>query len=206
MPEGAEYLHLVQMALDTAGLRYQVIDTDGIVREALEWPGGMAGAPDWTPLPAGQSSAPICSPLEPAIRQLRVRGRAGSRTSGAAETLLETWSPGPSLAPLWIGLTGAARKLTVSLAPEAGRSPHVWFGPELPASASFDLVLALHPGMGPGGVLWRSVDEMIWSTLDGASPWGPERLPEMSLRAVGHGRDGADDRPFRGGGLEVLSS
>jgi hypothetical protein len=35
MPEGIEYLHFVQAALDGSGLRYQVIDVDGTVRETL---------------------------------------------------------------------------------------------------------------------------------------------------------------------------
>ena len=38
MPEGVEYLHCVQAALDGDGLRYHVLDTDGVVRERLQWP------------------------------------------------------------------------------------------------------------------------------------------------------------------------
>lgn len=205
MPEGVEYLHLVQMALDTDGLRYQVIDIDGVVREALEWPGVLTHTPDWSPVPVGETPVPEPWAHEPGIRQWRFRGHAAPRTSGEAETLLEAWSPGPALAPLWIGLTGSARKLTVSLAPEPGRSPHAWFGPELPLHAPFDLVLALHPAMGPGGVLWRHMHETSWNTLDGASPWGPERLPEISLWSAGHGRGGAEDRPFHGQGLEIFA-
>jgi hypothetical protein len=205
MPEGVEYLHLVQMVLDAAGLRYQVIDTESVVREALDWPGGLVEAPDWRPLPLGEGATPVPSTRDPIIRRWRFRGQAGPRTSGAAETLLEAWSPGQGLAPLWIGFTGPARKLTISLAPETGRSPHVWFGPELSPDAPFDLDLALHPGMGPGGVLWRRAGEAAWSSLDGASPWGAERLPGMSLWAAGHGRGGVEDRPFRGPDLEVLT-
>nr|WP_249806735.1 metallophosphoesterase [Bradyrhizobium sp. 1] len=36
MPEGVEYLHCVQAALDEQGLRCQVLDIDGAVRESLE--------------------------------------------------------------------------------------------------------------------------------------------------------------------------
>ena len=35
MPEGVEYLHAVQLALDAEGLRYQVLDQAGAVREEL---------------------------------------------------------------------------------------------------------------------------------------------------------------------------
>eukprot|EP00752_Nemacystus_decipiens_P019272 g17328.t1 len=38
MPEGYEYLHAVQMAVDDDGLRYQVFDEDGTRREGLSWP------------------------------------------------------------------------------------------------------------------------------------------------------------------------
>lgn len=210
MPEEFEYLHLVQMALDDAGSRYQVIDTDGIVREALDWPGPLATAPDWRGLRIGATAAPEITSVDPSIQQWRFKGHAGPRpsgaASGAAETLLEAWSPGPALAPLWIGLTGAERTLTVSLAPEAGRSPHVWFGPTLAAGAPFDLVLAIHPAMGPGGLLWRRADEAAWSSLSGASPWGPERLPPVSTWSVGHGRSGPHDRPFQGTELTVFTA
>ncbi len=38
MPGPAEYLHLVQLAVDRRGLRYQVLDTRGRARERLVWP------------------------------------------------------------------------------------------------------------------------------------------------------------------------
>src|SRR5262249_34070994 len=38
MPEEVEYLHCVQMTLDATGLRYQVLDAHGEVREKLDWP------------------------------------------------------------------------------------------------------------------------------------------------------------------------
>ncbi len=59
MPEGIEYLHLVQMALDPEGLRYQVIDTGGTVREGLDWPGVLADEPEWRALAKGPVVAPV---------------------------------------------------------------------------------------------------------------------------------------------------
>lgn len=38
MPEGVEYLHCIQAALNESGLRYQVLDTDGVMREQFQWP------------------------------------------------------------------------------------------------------------------------------------------------------------------------
>jgi len=62
----------------------------------------------------------------------------------------------------------------VSLAPQANRSPHSWFGPSL--AGDFSIQFALHSGMGPGGLLWRWDDHDKWTTLTGASAWGAERL------------------------------
>ncbi len=47
MPEEQEYLHCVQMALDTQGLRYQVLDRDGHVREGLSWPLRLPPVSTW---------------------------------------------------------------------------------------------------------------------------------------------------------------
>jgi hypothetical protein len=171
MPEGIEYLHLVQMALDAGGLRYQVIDTNGVTREALEWPGDLIGDHDWATVSNGVGTISVPAISADSIQCWRFHGVTGEPTGGAAETLLEAWDPGPALAPLWIGLTGPARKLSISLAPEQGRSPHWWFGPTLGAEMSFDIDVALHPAMGPGGVLWRWHEEGAWNTLEGASPW-----------------------------------
>src|SRR5262249_9658523 len=53
MPEGIEYLHFVQAALDASGLRYQVIDVEGTVREQLAWPIPLPVAEQWKVLPVG---------------------------------------------------------------------------------------------------------------------------------------------------------
>lgn len=204
MPEGVEYLHLVQMVLDADGLRYRVIDTEGVTREALAWPGDMARKPDWVAASDGLGTMAARFGSGDGIRHWRFRGTMGARTGGASETLLEACAPGPALAQLWIGLTGPARKLTISLAPEPGRSPHWWFGPALGAGAAFDLEVALHPAMGPGGILWRWHREDVWNTLEGASPWGAERLEKPKSWSIGHGRNGPGDRPFRGSGLSTL--
>jgi hypothetical protein len=204
MPEGVEYLHLVQIALDAGGLRYQVIDTRGVIREALEWPGNMAGDHDWVAVSDGPGTILARPGSEGGRRLWRFRGTTAATTGGAAETLLEAWSPGPALAPLWVGLTGPARKLTISLAPEPGRSPHRWFGPALGAGAPFDLEVALHPAMGPGGILWRWYRQGPWNTLDGASPWGAECLEPPASWSIGHGRNGPGDRSFAGPDLSML--
>jgi hypothetical protein len=179
MPERVEYLHFVQMVVDGTGSRYQVVDPKGVVRERLDWPGVLAGSLDWAEMSDELDGGP--STLDgDAVTVFRFSGRASPPSVGPAETLVEAWSPNPVRVPIWIGLTGPRRRLTVILAPETGRSPHSWFGPPCADDTDFDLEVALHPGMGPGGVLWRSHGTVAWNTLDGASPWGAERLKGTS--------------------------
>ena len=122
MPEEVEYLHCVQGALDRQGLRYQVLDPAGRVREQLSWPPRLPPSDAWQPLPSGELSAPLQGPLsaddhETPLIAWRISGRAHAETDGRAQTFLCAWSPGAALAPLWIGLTGPSRRLTVIIAP-----------------------------------------------------------------------------------------
>lgn len=201
MPEGIEYLHAMQVALDAAGLRYQVLDADGVRRESLAWPLVEPDAAAWARLPAGRSAAPLQAPAGQApVVRLRISGMSAF-TAGEAETLLATLPDG-ALPALWIGVAGPLRRLTVVLAAAPGRSPHAWIGPSLPAGMGFDVELVLHPGMGPGGVLCRS-GRGPWSSLTAASAWGCERLAWPAAWAVGHAHGGSYDRPFRGARLDI---
>jgi hypothetical protein len=205
MPEDVEYLHCVQAALDAEGLRYQVLDVEGRVRERLSWPFHLPPCAEWTPLAAGEQTAPAEASLQSdsTVGAWRFQGRTSGKA--AAQTLLCARSEGPALAPLWIGLTGAKQRITVIIGPTPGRSPHYWFGPGLAAGAAFDLQVALHAGMGPGGVLWRASDGSPWTSLDGASAWGPERLDWPARWSIGFGQGGDEDRPFAGAGLRVAA-
>lgn len=201
MPEGVEYLHAVQMAVDQSGLRYQVLNTEGRVSERLTWPLSFKSQEHWsalpdTPLsPFNELKAPLCA--------WKISGRAADRTGGARQTFLCA-SDGDARLPLfWLGLTGCDQKLTVIMCPEAGRSPHYWFGPKLDPSAAFDISVVAHPHMGPGGFLWRMRDSSKWSSFIGASAWGFERMASAAKFDIGHGSRGLDDRPFRGTGLSV---
>jgi hypothetical protein len=53
MPEAIEYLHCVQVTLDPTGLRYQVLDTAGRIREQLAWPLEFASDHGWRMLDGG---------------------------------------------------------------------------------------------------------------------------------------------------------
>lgn len=198
MPEDAEYLHAVQGSLDADGLRYQVLDIDGKVREHLSWPFTLPTFDEWMPFSPHEQGTPK---YVPPLAVWRFKGRTSSDT--AAQTLISAWTTASHLAPLWIGLTGKDQRLTVMLAPTPGRSPHAWFGPGLLPGEPFEFQIALHADMGPGGILWRASDATPWNSLDGASAWGPERMEWPKHWRIGHGRGGANDRPFSGEALNI---
>ena len=201
MPEHVEYLHCVQAALDRRGLRYQVLDDEGNVRERLSWPPTLPASSAWRRLAHGEHAAPPRG----ALAVWRFAGRTAPARVGAPQTLLAAWSDGAALPPLWIGLTGSDQRLTVVIGPTPGQSPHYWFGLGFEPDTPFDVQLALHTDMGPGGVLWRPSDASPWSSLQSASPWGAERLAWPDRWSVGHGKGGPLDAPFLGPDLAVSS-
>ena len=208
MPEGIEYLHCVQAALDASGLRYQVLDMSGQIREWLTWPLVLPPSTLWTPLTFGDQVAPVCGAREDDATQAqlvvwRFAGICPAISGGEAQTLLCGWDPGPTLAPLWIGLQGHEQRLVVLLGAAPGRSPHLWLGPMLPPDKPFAIQVAIHTGMGPGGLLWRWDDTTPWSSLPAASPWGAERLAWPTRWSIGHDQRGAASRPFRGDNLRA---
>lgn len=206
MPEESEYLHCVQLALDDDGLRYQVLDDEGLLREWLSWPLQLTDSDGWPRFQAVATSPqlrPITGPGRAHLVVWRCEGVSAEQNRGEAQTLVAGWDAGPGLSTLWIGLLGPEQRLGVLISPQAGRSPHLWHGPTFPASEAFSFQIGIHTGMGPGGILWRPDDGAPWSSLSAASPWGAERLTWPSQWDVSHDKRGPHDRPFRGTGLEV---
>lgn len=201
MPDGFEYLHAVQAALDGNGLRYQVLDIDGKIRERLSWPVDVPPSEHWRLLPTGRNATPLASRSGDAV-VFHFGGQSAPASGGRAQTLLSAFQPGTA-APLWIGFRGLDQRLTVIIGPEPRRSPHYWIGPPVATEAQFSFELLFHPGMGPGGVVCRFGSDPRWSSLQAASPWGPERLVWPDCSSVGHGQSGDTDRPFRGLDLAV---
>ena len=206
MPEGVEYLHCVQAALDIKGLRYQVLDTEGRVREQLSWPLVLPPAERWQDLPMGESNAFVeGGPGEDRIVALHFAGEAAPEGASAAQTLLSAFQPGIQ-APLWIGMRGPEQRLTVIIGPEPRRSPHYWTGPAIRPGAPFDIRLLIHTGMGPGGIMCSLGEDESWSSLAAASPWGAERLPWPTRWSIGHGQGGPADRAFLGNDLTASAA
>lgn len=208
MPEGVEYLHAVQAALDTNGLRYQVFDTEGVIREWLNWPLAELSNVEWQTLVLGNQPAAFQGAVVPTraktpIYYWQIKGESSDGADGTPQTLFSAWDTGSALASLWVGLQGQEQRLAILLAPQPGRSPHLWTGPSLPPNRPFTLQLALHTGMGPGGLLWRRDETQPWSSLHGASAWGVERLTWPATWSVGHAQRGTQDRPFRGQSLQI---
>ena len=201
MPEGIEYLHCVQAAIDAEGLRYQVIDADGRIREQLSWPLTLPPLEQWHVLPHGECTAVVTGRSQEQIIALRFAGQVSVGVS-AMQTLLTAFDPGAQ-PRLWIGLRGPEQRLTVTIGPEPRRSPHYWNGPAVSPGKTFDFQLLIHAGMGPGGIMHRLDDHDRWSSLAAASPWGAERLDWPKRWSVGHGHGGPRDRPFRGLNLEA---
>jgi len=200
MPEGVEYLHCVQVALDAMGIRYQVLDTKGAVREALDW-----CFDGWHPahrkeLTIGSCQPPIAFPVEYRRLELQFSGTAAKVGTSRAQTLLCTGRLG-ELPPLWIGLRGSEQRLTAIVHHTSGRSPHYWFGPCVEPGAEFELRLQLHADLGAGGLLYRTPERGDWTSMSAVSPWGLERLKPCYDWHIGHACRGATDRPFAGNSL-----
>jgi hypothetical protein len=205
MPEGVEYLHCLQAALDENGLRYQVLDTDGAVRERLSWPIPSFDHDSWRTLRHGPGPAPVSGTLASGtVIGLRLSGHTASKVA-APQTLVSASVP-EMMEPLWLGLRGQRQTLTLILGREAGRSPHYWVGPDLLADQDFALEVAFCPDMGPGGVLWRRRGEKRWTSFAAASATGLERLSWPVTWSVGHGQCGADDRPYVGSQFVIATA
>ncbi len=203
MPEGIEYLHCVQAALDEHGLRYQVLDIDGVVRERMEWPLPNPDPAWWRELPLGEAEALISGPMRSGRKiELRLIGRSATTDISSAQTIFTAFVPG-SLAPFWLGLRGPKQTLTVIVGRDPGRSPSYWFGPDLRAGDEFDIHVAICPDMGPGGLLYRHHNTARWSSFKSATARGLERLSWPQHWAIGQGQGGAEDRPFKGASLSV---
>lgn len=194
MPEGVEYLHCVQMAVDEEGLRFQVFDETGQRREHLAWP----------PDPSSSTVVATDAPWTPSDDQiaclLRIRARLDAVT-GARATIACASAVGALDPMIWIGLAGIERRLLVLVQPIPGRSPHAWFGPAFENEDRIDVELMLHPDLGPGGILWRPAGGSAWTSLEGYSAWGVNRVSQAVHWHVGHAPNG--DLPFPGEDLDV---
>ena len=203
MPDGIEYLHALQVALDNEGLRYQVLDTDGQVREWLTWNWEIPASETWQPF---NTSSPKFLPSDclqqvvtPRLIIWEISGQLNKDDDFRRQTLLSALNEASALPNFWLGIAGSDHHLMLSVSPQPNRSPHSWHGPSLPTDKPFRIQFAIHSGMGPGGFLWRWDDTSNWTTLTGTSSWGGERITWSQHWAIGEN----DDQPFRGQDLTI---
>ncbi len=203
MPEDREYHHLVQAAVDDTGLRYQVIDHMGRRREGLSWPPQLPPLPAWQRIPPHGQLKDNSPDGKLPLLAWRFQGTCYAGCDGHPQTLLSCWNNPAELPQVWIGCRGYNLETAVLLRHTPGRSPHLWTGPQLIPGEPFDMQIVLHPGMGPGGVLWRRTGDQRWSSMAAASPWGPERLAWATHWSVGYDHNDPFALPFHGQNLSA---
>ncbi|MBS0264784.1 MAG: metallophosphoesterase [Planctomycetes bacterium] len=205
MPARSEYLHCVEMAVDDQGLRCQTRGVDGRVRETLTWPCPFPASPAWQRLTPTDCTAQLSS-LKPAGKIVAFRASTGPvrvDPAGTPQTLLWGWDSMEGLATVWIGWEGTPLRLTVRLIPQSGFGWQVWSGPVVPLGVPWTGEVALHPGLGPGGVLWRPTANAPWQSLSTTSSKGLEDLTWPRYWNIGHGHSGADEWPCLAPALEI---
>jgi hypothetical protein len=158
MPEGAEYLHATQVVVDRAGLRCRALDVDGVVRERFDWPFPAGSAEKWPTVDAIR-----LPPEQRDIVLLRIRGKVPQS---------HVWLSSRD-GEFRVGVDVGTRTVAVELA-LPGQGVRRWRGPAIDFADPAPLQLAFHPGMGPGGILWRWTDKDAWSSMESASASGLE--------------------------------
>jgi hypothetical protein len=210
MPGPTEYLHTLQFAMDRQGVRWQVLDVDGRVREWLRWPLSLRPADRWQSVPRDQAKGMLTKASvfqddkgSQSFVAWRFRGTRRQPAGEASETLLCGWDDGETAPTIWVGFDEGSRRLTVRLLPQSGSGTQIWRSARIGEHAPFDFQLALHGGMGPGGVLFRFRDQDPWSSLATTSSRGAENLRWPPAWQIGYGVNGPTDDPFLGSGLQL---
>ena len=206
MPGRTEYFHAVQLAVDSQGLRYQVLDTEGTAREWAEWPLALPPAAGWQPL-----TAKVLADAGPGRkRQPRDQWACAWEFTGTVpqavsdpQTMLAGFSSSEPAAALRVMLAGEPPCLRVELQPTSGASAESWRGPQFRPGEPFSFQLALAPMLGPGGVLWRLTERHPWTSLDTESAKGAENLVWPPTWVIGRGHFGPDHDVWRGGEIRL---
>jgi len=204
MPGETEGLHATEVVLDDSGLRYRVFDTRGSVREQAQWPPPPIAPEIWTrPAPPELSASLAPQRCRNQFVAWRFRGTLPAEPSDEEQTLLCGFDVQEGPPTVWIGFESGSRQLTVRLLPRPGTTTQVWRGPRLQRGTDFTVTIGLHPGLGPGGVLWRATETAPWNSLSSTGSRGAEGLAWPSLWSLGGSLNGPGDSPFRGGPLDL---
>lgn len=207
MPGATEYYHLLQGAVDSEGLRYQVLDQTGRPREWLRWPFELPATSSWEPLPDG--SMPVLPkpadwdkrPETQHLLAFAVKGALGA--GGQDQTILCGWDDQEGGHILWLGLVGSDHKLEFRMIPRAGHGASVWRGPALGSGGMMDLEFLVHTGWGPGGIMVRDGKRGPWTSLQCSVSKGADAMSWPARWGIGQAIAGPDHMPFLGRGLDV---
>ncbi|MEJ0037802.1 MAG: hypothetical protein WDO68_17290 [Gammaproteobacteria bacterium] len=203
MPAETEGTHAVQIALDRQGVRYQVLNLEGNVRESLVWPfippEDVSYQKDkhWLPIESG-NAVPIGAAPDTRISLYRISGLSYFANPDEQRVdLLEGKAGDQRTLQAWVDLLSL--RLYVTLEIEGVGTQH-WIGPVIDfRKGPMDVQLAFHPGMGPGGVLWRWNDSSPWSSMETTTAHGLEALKwPQSIAKVGlYAGSGANRREIQ---------
>ncbi len=179
MPCPPEYNHFVQLAVDGLGLRLQARDAAGGLREWLAWPPAQGAAMHAMELSPGGVEHEIAPPDDwhcgagtAHMLAWRFTLPRQPTTSERCDLLSARGVDGGRAFD--IGIHAGALAVRRHDASGSAR----WDGPRLPAGPIIDIEVAIHTGMGPGGVLWRLAGaSTAWSSMTTASATGFENFP-----------------------------
>ncbi len=194
MPRPPEYLHFVQVAVDDRGLALQTRDPAGALRDWLAWPPqeGNPGGRLTEPLTGHSVAVPPPAAWEAPVgtSHLLVWQFSGwlSLPHVAARILLRaTTDDGTQgfIIAMEHGAVVVHQFRTVDHGAGAAESTATWFGPAIGNTANVGIDIAIHTGMGPGGVLWRSSPHCRWSSMRSSSAIGFESFPWCGRWQIG---------------------
>jgi hypothetical protein len=188
MPGPQEYPHVAQLAVDAQGLRCQVLDFTGTVREHLAWPPPDLGGH------LEQAPTTDLATLEPGeILHLRLREtgdlsqlvNAGLRPNAYAEAVKWLESSDGAFAAgfdcashrLFVDIDLGAAAFRGAAAASAPADRCRWHGPALDLGQAAQIELLFDPRLGPGGLLWRLAPSEPWTSSSTTSAVGPVPFP-----------------------------
>ena len=200
------YLHLIQAAVDERGLRYQVLNVNKKQDHWFEWPLKLPDSKDWILLHNAENEAPLLTIQKKNQKYIiiwDIKAEINSSLCSTMQTMISGWNSENDLFAFWIGIIGSEQQVTVQIRPENNRSPGFWHGPKIDPGEKIELQIAMHSGMGPGGILWRSNESGNWTSFRTANNWGVEKVSWPKKWTVGYDRNTIKVFPFKIGTLAV---
>jgi len=119
-----------------------------------------------------QYNGPNPGGLVESIFLWRFSGICPEKGSLEDQTMICGWDENEGPCRIWIGLEGPNPWVTLRMQIHRGQGSQEWHGPILNPGKPFDFQIAVHTGMGPGGVMYRESEDSPWSSLRTSSARG----------------------------------